>query len=465
MNAPTIWIIAPGVIALLLMLVENRRVLSLTGGVVAVFLAVSAQFVPMEEAFRVGSLSIRIESSLNILGRQLIIQPSEGPLLALIYGATALWFFGAEASKSALKFVPLGLLITALMIASIAVEPFLYAALFIEVVVLLSVPLVTSIYKPPGRGITRFLIYQTLAMPFILLSGWLLAGVEASPGSLSLAAQSAAILGLGFAFLLSIFPLYNWMPMLMEEAPPFAAGFLFWILPTVTLIFGAGFIDRYSWLRNSPELIPALRYSGLLMLITGGLWAAFQNHLGRIMAYAAIAETGFALLALSLDLRLGIPILFFLFPARALGLALWSLALTILKERAPSLKYSDVRGLIRTAPFAVTGLALASLSASGFPLLAGFPARLALWDSLARASADAALWMGIGLVGLFTASFRMLAVLSMADEYTGWGVSENWLQAIMLGLGATGLFLLGIFPQVIQYFLAGLPTMFEHLGR
>ncbi|MEP0804176.1 MAG: hypothetical protein HRF47_01695 [Chloroflexota bacterium] len=465
MNAPTIWIIAPGVIALLLMLVENRRVLSLTGGVVAVFLAVSAQFVPIEEAFRVGSLSIRIESSLNILGRQLIIQPSEGPLLALIYGATALWFFGAEASKSALKFVPLGLLITALMIASIAVEPFLYAALFIEVVVLLSVPLVTSIYKPPGRGITRFLIYQTLAMPFILLSGWLLAGVEASPGSLSLAAQSAAILGLGFAFLLSIFPLYNWMPMLMEEAPPFAAGFLFWILPTVTLIFGAGFIDRYSWLRNSPELIPALRYSGLLMLITGGLWAAFQNHLGRIMAYAAIAETGFALLALSLDLRLGIPILFFLFPARALGLALWSLALTILKERAPSLKYSDVRGLIRTAPFAVTGLALASLSASGFPLLAGFPARLALWDSLARASADAALWMGIGLVGLFTASFRMLAVLSMADEYTGWGVSENWLQAIMLGLGATGLFLLGIFPQVIQYFLAGLPTMFEHLGR
>ncbi|GAB4446024.1 MAG: hypothetical protein OHK0041_04320 [Anaerolineales bacterium] len=465
MNAPTIWIIAPGVIALLLMLVQNKRVLSLSGGVVAVSLAVAAQFVPMEEAFRLGSLSIRIESSLNILGRQLIIQPSEGPLLALIYGATALWFFGAEASKSDLKFVPLGLLITALMIASIAVEPFLYAALFIEMVVLLSVPLVTSIYKPPGRGITRFLISQTLAMPFILLSGWLLAGVEASPGSLSLAAQSAAVLGLGFAFLLSIFPLYHWMPMLAEEAPPFAAGFLFWILPTVTLIFGAGFIDRYSWLRNSPELVPALRYTGLLMLVSGGLWAAFQNHLGRIMAYGAVAETGFALLALSLDLRLGIPILFLLFPARALGLALWSLALTILKERAPTLKYSAVRGLMRTAPFAAAGLTLASLSASGFPLLAGFPARLALWDNLARASADAALWMGIGLVGLFTASFRMLAVLSMADEYTGWGVSENWLQGIMLGLGVTGLFLLGIFPQAIQYFLAGLPSMFEHLGR
>ena len=42
-----------------------------------------------------GGFSFRIESSLDILGRQLLIHPAEGPLLALIYGATALWFFGA----------------------------------------------------------------------------------------------------------------------------------------------------------------------------------------------------------------------------------------------------------------------------------------------------------------------------------------------------------------------------------
>lgn len=465
MNAPLIWIIAPAALSLLLLLTSNKRLLSLSGGTVAALLAVAAQFIPLEQAFRVGSVSLRIESSLSILGRQLIIQPSEGPLLTLIYGATALWFFGTEASNSASKFVPLGLLITSLMIASIAVEPFLYAALFIEMVVLLSVPLITSLYQPPGKGITRFLIYHTLAMPFILLSGWLLAGVETSPGNLGLAVQSAAVLGLGFAFLLSIFPLYNWMPMLIEEAPPFAAGFLFWILPTITLVFGVGFLDRYSWLRSSPELTAALRYSGLLMLVSGGLWAAFQNHLGRIMAYGAIAETGFALLALSLDLRLGIPILFLLFPARVLGLAIWSLALTVVKENTDSLRYSSMRGALRKTPLAASGIVLASLSTSGLPLLAGFPPRLALWDSLARTSPDAALWMGIGVVGLLTTSLRMLAVFSMAEEYSGWGIEENWLQAIMLGLGMSGLFILGVFPQTVQYFLANLPAMFEHLGR
>jgi len=465
MNAPTIWIIAPAAIAILLLSLSNQRALSFIGGFVAVLLALAAQFVPMEEAFRLGAISIKIESSLSILGRQLIINPQEGPLLALIFGATALWFFGAEASQSSTRLVPLGLLITSFMVAAIAVEPFLYAALFIEIAVLLSIPLVTRIYEPPGKGIIRFLIYQTLAMPFILLSGWLLAGVEASPGNLTLAGQSAAILGLGFAFLLAIFPLYNWVPMLLEEAPPFAVAFLLWIIPTVTLIFGTGFIDRYSWLRSSPALTVALQFSGLVMLVTGGLWAAFQSNIGRIMAYGSIAETGFSLLALSLNLKLGIPILFLLLPARALGLAVWSLSLTILKERSQSMRFNDVRGLLRTAPLASAGMILAALSTSGFPLLAGFPARLALWDGLARTSIGTALWMGIGVIGLFTASIRMLAVLSMADEYTSWKLGENWLQVIMLGLGMTGLFLLGLFPQAVQHFLASLPSMFEHLGR
>jgi len=465
MNAPTIWIIAPIFIAILLLPVRNQRALSIIGGLVTVLLAIAAQFIPIEEAFRFGELSIKIDSSLAVLGRILEIKPAEGSLLAIIYGATALWFFGAEASKTATRIVPYGLLITAFMVASIAVEPFLFAALFIELAVLLSVPLLTRINQPPGRGIVRFLIYQTLAMPFILFSGWLLAGVEASPGDIALAAQSASVLGLGFAFLLAVFPFYNWIPMLMEEAPPFIVGFLLWILPTVTIIFGAGFLDRYSWLRSSPQLVMALQYAGLLMIVTGGLWAATQRHLGRIMAYSSIAETGFSILALSLDPRLGIPILFLLLPARALGLAVWSLSLTVIKDHSETLRFGAVRGLLRSVPFASTGLVLASLSTSAFPLLAGFPARLALWENLSRVSLGAALWLGIGIIGLLTSSFRTMAVLSMAEEYTSWELGEDWLQGIMLGLGMIGIFVLGLFPQFVQYFLSNLPAMFEHLGR
>ncbi|NWG05972.1 MAG: hypothetical protein HXY35_04705 [Chloroflexi bacterium] len=465
MNAPIIWIVFPAAFAILLLPLRNQRALSILGGGLAVALALIAQFVPIEVAMLIGPLSLKIDSTLSVLGRALIIQPTEGPLLALIYGAASLWFFGAEASKTAPRIVPLGLIITALMVASIAVQPFLFAALFIEMAVLLSIPLLTSLYSPPGRGVIRFLIYQTLAMPFILLAGWLLVGVEASPGDLALAAQSATMLGLGFAFLLAIFPLYNWVPMLMEESPPFIAGFLLWLLPTITIIFGAGFIDHYSWLRSSPQLIVALRSAGLLMIVTGGLFAAFQRHLGRIMAYGVIAETGFAILALSLDSRLGIPILFLLIPARALSLAVWSLSLTIIKEHTETMRFRESRGILRIAPFAATGILLATLSTAAFPLLAGFPAKLALWEGLSRASLTAALWMGVGIVGLLISAFRSLAVVSMAEEYTSWEPRESLMQMLMLGLGVIGLFLLGVFPQTIQFFLFNLPAMFEHLGR
>jgi formate hydrogenlyase subunit 3/multisubunit Na+/H+ antiporter MnhD subunit len=465
MNAPTLWILLPIAVGVFLLFINNQRVLSLAGGSIAVILASIAQFVPIEVALRVGSFSLRIDSGLTVLGRSLTILPTEGSLLALIYGAAALWFFGAEASRTATRLVPLGFMIIALMVASIAVQPFLYAALFIEMAILLAIPMLTSIYRPPGRGVVRFLIYQTLAMPFILLAGWLLAGVEASPGDLALTAQSAAMLGMGFAFLLAIFPLYSWIPLLIEENSPYIVGFLLWILPTFTIIFGAGFLDRYSWLRSSEQLILALRYLGLLMVVTGGAFAAFQRHLGRIMAYGSIAETGFSLLALSLDLRLGIPILFLLIPARALGLAVWSLSLTIIRENVETMRFGAARGILHVTPLAGAGMIVATLSTGAFPLLAGFPARLALWEGLSRDSLSAAVWMAVGIVGLLTSAFRSLAVISMADEHAGWTFRETPAQMTMLGLGMIGLFLLGLFPQTVQFFLANLPLMFEHLGR
>jgi formate hydrogenlyase subunit 3/multisubunit Na+/H+ antiporter MnhD subunit len=465
MNAPALWILFPIVLGAFLLLIHNQRVLSVLGGSFALALALIAQLVPIEVALKVGSLSLKIDSTLTILGRSLVILPTEGSLLALIYGAAALWFYGAEASRAANRLVPPGFMIIALMVASIAVQPFLYAALFIEMAILLAIPMLTSLYAPPGRGVVRFLIYQTLAMPFILLAGWLLAGVEASPGDLALTAQSAAMLGMGFAFLLAIFPLYSWIPLLMEESSPYTVGFLLWILPTITIIFGAGFLDRYSWLRASPQLLLALRYVGLLMVVTGGAFAAFQRHLGRIMAYGSIAETGFSLLALSLDLRLGIPILFLLIPARALGLAVWSLSLTVIRENVETMRFGAARGVLRILPLAGAGMIVATLSTGAFPLLAGFPSRLALWEGLARISIGAALWMAVGIAGLLISAFRSLAVISMADEYTGWQPRESLSQMTMLGLGILGLFILGLFPQSVQFFLANLPNMFEHLGR
>ena len=49
MNAPTIWILVPIGVGLLLLFINNQRLLSLLGGSLAVILALIAQFVPIAE--------------------------------------------------------------------------------------------------------------------------------------------------------------------------------------------------------------------------------------------------------------------------------------------------------------------------------------------------------------------------------------------------------------------------------
>ena len=465
MSAPFLWIIIPILVGGFCFLLVSEHATAMAGGVAALLLAGLALFLPIDEAMRIGPLSLKVAASVSFLGRSLALPPATAPLLALIFGMCALWFFGAEAAGVAGRLVPLGFMITGLLVASLAVQPFLFASLLIETAVLLAVPLLSGAEERPGQGVIRFLIYQTLGMPFILFAGWLLAGVEASPGDLSFTVQSTVMLGLGFAFLLAIFPLYNWMPRLMEESPPYIAGFLIWLLPTTAIVFAMSFLDRYAWLRTSTQIIGGLRLTGLVMLVSGAWWAAFERHFGRLMAYTTIAETGFLLLALSLGSGASASLVFLLLIPRGLGMAIWALSLSVLRQSDRTFKFASMQGLARTYPLASAGVVLAALSSAGFPLLAGFPARLGLWEGLAGESSAAAIWFLIGLLGLLIGAVRQLAVLVIQTEEQPWRLGETLLQRGMLGIGVLGLFLLGIFPQSIAFLVQRLPEMFQHLNR
>ena len=465
MSAPILWIGLPLLIGAAIFLFSNEKYSAYAGGGVAALLSLTALFIPIDTALLLGSLSLKISPAIQVFGRSFEFSAADGPLLAVIYGVSALWFFGSESTGAAHRFSSLGLMIIALLTASIAVEPFLYAALLLEVAAMLIVFLLVPIYQMPGRGVVRYIVYQTLAMPFILFSGWMLAGVEANPGDLRTILQSGVMLSMGFAFLFAIFPLYNWIPQLMEESPPYAVGFLLWALPVFTVIFSLGFLDRYTWLRSTDQISNAILFSGVLMTATGGVFGALQRHLGRILAYAAIAETGLFLVTIGLRSSNLVDIVFLALIPRGLELSVWALALSIIKRKAYPLKFSDIQGLARKFPVAAGSLILAHLSIAGFPLLAGFPSRIALFQALSTESLSAAFWVFLGLWGLLTSAFRTLAAFVMSAEDAPWELNETWAQTLMLVIGVLGLFAVGLFPQILQPFLSSLPQLFEHLAQ
>lgn len=466
MTAPLIWIVFPLVFGALLLLLPRERWVAWLGTIVSAFLAALAFWLPPDTVQRLGPLSLSIESTLIFFGRQISLTPAYQIVLVLVYGIGAFWFFGTLAAGNARRIVPFGLVVTALLVASLAVRPFLYAALLIELAVMLSVPLLVQQGQKPGRGLIRFLIYQTLAMPFILFAGFLLSGVDVGPADVGQVAEAAALLGLGFAFLLAVFPLYTWVPLLAEEAPPYAVGFILVLFPTFSLIFGLNFMDSYSWLRDSAQFADVLRIVGLLMMVTSGVWAAFQRHLGRIFAYSAVAETGVSLLAISLpDKQLGLQILFYLLVPRALALGVWAMSISIFKEQAPDLKFDGLRGMARMFPVATAGLVLANLALVGSPLMASFPIRQVLWERLAAQSLPSALWFGVATLGLWLGALRALMALIDAREDISWKSNETWDQRILIAVGLITLLVFGLLPQWAQPLLTNLPAMFEHLGK
>lgn len=466
MNAPTVWILLPAVLGGLLLFLPRERWVAWLGTLLSLGLAATALFLPPDTAQRLGAYSLRIDSTLVFWGRQISLTAADQPLLVLIYLVASFWFFGAQAVSAARRIVPLGLMLLALLVASLAVQPFLYAGLLIEMAVLISLPLLAPPGGAAGRGVLRFLIHQTLAMPAILFAGVLLSGVEAVPGEVAQISQAAALLSLGFSLLLALFPFYPWAPLLMEETSPYAAGFVLSVFPTFSLVFALNFLDRYSWLRESSDLAFALQVAGLFTAASAGIWAAFQRHLGRVAAYAAIAEVGISLAALSLpDRAFALQAIFYFIIPRTAALGVWTLALGVLHQKFGSLRFSALRGAARKYPLATAGLALANLALAGVPLLASFPVRQALWQKLAQFSLPAAAWLGVASLGLWVAALRSLAVLGMAEPGETWKSGETTLQRILISLGLLSLFLLGLFPQWMQPLLANLPLLFEHLTK
>jgi NADH:ubiquinone oxidoreductase subunit 2 (subunit N) len=483
-SAPLIWIFTPAVVAVFLALIRRwKYIILLLGVLCSLILAGLALIVPIGEPWVIGSQTVNVSDTLSILGRQFIIQSSDTPILILIYVGLAFWFGGTIMADVNSLFVPVGLVIASLSTAVLAVEPFLYAALFIEMAVLVSVPILVSPGIPVGKGVLRFITFETLGVPFILLTGWLIAGLVASPVDTEVILMANFTLGLGFALMLGIFPFYTWIPMITEETHPYIAAFILFVIPVLIMLFGLGLMDQYIWLRSSADLYAIFRIAGLGMVIVGGLWGAFQRSLGRLIGFAVMSEIGLSLLVIGADVNqnVAIPLLgifFAMLVPWGLSLGLWALAVATILRAKPHLTdqkyklvFQDIKGLGWELPFATGGVVVAIFSLAGLPLLAGFPPRLALWNGLGDEYLLSSIGILLGSVGLMVGGVRTLIALVKAPEENGIEpddeirrFAETRGEVILLVLGIVAVILLGLFPQWLTSLLSQMADVYLHLG-
>ncbi len=422
---------------------------------ICVLLFLFSYFQDFGGVLKIGPLSLEIKTTLAVFGRSFSLTNQDKFFLCVVFFSTAIWFGAARIANVTARFVPLGLAIISLLTSALAVEPFLYSAILVEIAVLVSIPLLLQPGKPAGKGVLRFLVFQSLAMPLILFGGWLLGGIQASPSDTTRLLQSVLFLGIGFAFWLAVVPFQSWVPQLSMDIHPLVSGFVLGLFPIVTLLIMLDFISSLVWLRESQYLQPTLRLIGTIMVVTSGIWASIERDGRRLLGYAVLLESGFALLAVSIQTESSVMTLFISFIPRIGALALMALSLSIFSNNDIALDMDNLTGMVRRYPFASIALFFSFLSVASFPLLGAFPSRLALLEQMAVTDSMSVIWSLVGLAAFLFSVMRLFMRLTK-PVFENWQRGETIGQIIFLVIGMIVLILFGVLPNLVGDQLAPL---------
>ena len=475
MPAPLLFVVIPFLLAPLVYLVQRVRAVGIVLSVLAaVALAGLALTLPFGRPITaLGGLVF--DDTATVLGRSFLVEPGDRLALAFLFGQAALIFLVSGIADPGRTFLPASLGCLGLLSASLFVRPFLFAAFFLELAAAMAVLMLAA--ETPGlrlspkatRGALRFLVYTTLGLPFILLTGWLLEASAASPADPTFIRQATLSLMFGFAVLLAVAPFHSWVPAIAEHAPPLAAVFVFTVMRQAVMFLLLAFLANFTWLSQNAAVYRALTLAGGGMVLFGAIFVFGQRNFGRMLGYVMLIDFGAVLLGVGLGTLAGVQSALVTMVLRGVALPLWAAGLSQLRLAAGSDKFEDLRGYARRYPVAAGAVILALLSLVGFPLTAGFPGRWALLSLLAQIHPSGAVLLLIGLVSVAFVCARglasLLARVELPAETGPAAASGRRLTAALYALGFTVVLALGLFPQWLLPAVAETASAFSQLPR
>jgi len=465
LSAPIIWVIIPAIASILLFFFRKKSdLISLFQTGTCFLLAGLNYLVKFEPAVRSRWFDIILSPELELLGRSLTLTANYSFISGVLYGFLGIWTLIQFFTKEKSLLTPLGLLFNALMLAALTVEPFLYSALIIEAAVIICVPILMEKKEIPTAGLSRFLIFLTLGMPFILLAGWFLAGGEISPINEEQLLLATLLLGLGFIFWLAVFPFHTWMPLISEKMKPLKGLYILVILPVVVYLLLLKYLDGFVWLRDYALIFDSIRVFGLIMVVSGCIWAIFQTNLRKMISYLLICSLGTMLLSASVNSNEGfLNGALLIFPRLAIFL-LAAVAISLLEKKESPLTIYQLKSAYFHTPLGSLGLIVALISMTGMPLTIGFAPMLVLYRLLFDVSHIAVILVLVSMAWM-TISFLRIAYqvflpteFDSADRET---LTEKILMAVLLGV----ILLIGIFPGPPLSLFTNFISGFEFLIR
>ena len=407
-------------------------------------------------SFRGEDYQIDMGEVVTFFGRELVVEPSDRMAMAfLFFTAAGIFFLAWRTSPRSLLF-PIGLGLLSLLCGALLIRPLIYAALLIEIAAALAIFALQAEGEPPTRGGMRYLAFMTLALPGLLVAHWLVDLYQVTPDETQLLSTATALLTFSFALWLGVVPFHTWVPSVIGDSAPLAGIFVLTIGNSAVWFLMLDFLDAYPWLRGDPNFEYFVSTAGVAMVVVGGLLAPAQRRLGTLLGYAALADSGAALIALGMRSTLGIELALLSLYTRPFGLVLMAAGISGLwKCNGSDDSFDALRGVGWRAPWSTVLLLVGGISTAGFPVSAGFVYRWALYRALATASPGYALLIMLAGMGVMVGLWRGLA--SLLDRprspenrsVLSPGSSEGWLTALVVVVAVVACIGMGLFPQIL----------------
>jgi formate hydrogenlyase subunit 3/multisubunit Na+/H+ antiporter MnhD subunit len=145
------------------------------------------------------------------------------------------------------------------------------------------------------------------------------------------------------------------------------------------------------------------------------------------MGYAAMADMGTGLLALSLQTAAGLNAALFALGTRALSLAVMAMGISLIRHRAEGDDFEKLEGWGRHIPWATLALVVGGLSLAGLPPGPGFTARWSVTRLLAREQAGGAMIviLASAVVGVSVVRALLALLREPAPGYVGSEIVEE----------------------------------------
>jgi NADH:ubiquinone oxidoreductase subunit 2 (subunit N) len=197
--------------------------------------------------------------------------------------------------------------------------------------------------------------------------------------------SAAILLSISFAILFGAVPFQAWLSNVASDGSPPVVTFIFTVhLGTVWFMLLA-YLQTYAWLGRQASFGTLFTALGLLMMVGGGLLAASQRRLGRLLGYATLVDNGAMLVALGTEQAEGVALAVMLLLARPLALGLMTLGLQGLRDFGEGDDSREsVMGAAWRTPWRAVAFLMGGVALAGFPISLGFSARWGLYSLVAK---------------------------------------------------------------------------------